>query len=173
MAFKFRTFRIVMTLATIGLVVGGGFGVKRWLSADDATTATAASTPVASRSSVPPTADLPPLPQPGEVPFPPAKPRTVAQLQANLDAWLAANGDRAGRTKLKGTLPGQQCLTALRFKESDAIKWSDRPAQWSQLRVDFDCDGRDDEKWLLKNGNTWKRETLNPDGSVATAEYLN
>jgi|GEM_PF-5232641 hypothetical protein len=103
----------------------------------------------------------------------PAPAPTTSQIRTALDQWLAMN-PRAGATmKLVDILPQEPYkATALRFPEADAVKWSNDPNQWSQVRLDLNRDGKDEEKWLLKNGRTYKREILGASGKTIATEYF-
>src|SRR5581483_2341686 len=98
---------------------------------------------------------------------------TTAELKQKLGKWLADNPDRHGMMRREDILPRENFrATAIRFPQSDAIKWSNNDSQWSQIRIDLDRDGRDDEKWLLKNGGLYKREVLDSNGNTTFTEYF-
>lgn len=102
----------------------------------------------------------------------PAPVPTTSQIRTALDQWLALN-PRTGTMKLVDILPQEPYkATVLRFPEADAVKWSNDPNQWSQVRLDLNRDGKDEEKWLLKNGRTYKREILGASGKTITTEYF-
>ena len=97
----------------------------------------------------------------------------TASIRKKIERWLTDYPDRNGKGKLADFLPAESFrATAVRFPENDAVKWSNNPRQWSQVKIDLDRDGVDDEKWLLKNGHTYKRETLDRNGRVVTTEYF-
>lgn len=101
-------------------------------------------------------------------------PPTVGQLRAKLEDWLTVHGDRGAQMKWKDIFPDEPYqVTVLRFKDPDAAKFSNDARQWSQFRLDLDRDGVDDEKWLLKDGRTYKRETLDASGHSIQTEYFN
>lgn len=90
-----------------------------------------------------------------------------------MDQWLNTHPDRHGKNKWFDILPNELFrATAIRFPETDASKWSNNSSQWSQIRLDLNRDGVDDEKWLLKNGHTYKREVLDANGRVIFTEYF-
>lgn len=98
-----------------------------------------------------------------------------ATIHPALIGWLATHGDRHGQVRAIDAVPGiAHRLTAVRFPPgSPAARFSDNEAQWSQLRLDCDGDGRDDQKWLLRNGAPYKAEDLGPDGaSVGVARHF-
>jgi hypothetical protein len=113
--------------------------------------------------------ELPETPDPLQTPAPQPN---IDQIRATLERWLAAN-PRNGAMKLVDILPQEPYrATAIRFPEADALKWSNDPNQWSQVRLDLNRDGTDDEKWLLKNGRTYKREMLSATGKTTSTEYF-
>lgn len=98
---------------------------------------------------------------------------TTSELRNKVESWLNAHGNRRGRTQWKDIMPDESFRAiAVRFQEADASKWSNDPDQWSQIRLDLDRDGVDDEKWLLKNGHTYKREVLDRSGCTTKTEYF-
>ncbi len=87
--------------------------------------------------------------------------------------WLEANPDRRGQMKLVNFLPRAPFrATAIRFPDDAAAQWTSNPNDWNQIRLDLDRDGTDDEKWLLKNGNTYKREVLDRAGKTVSSEHF-
>lgn len=120
-----------------------------------------------------PTPMVPPVPS--YQPPPSGSMSTVVERRARLETWLAANADRQGRTYVRDVMPSEPFrATAYRFPDADAVRFSNNPTQWSQIRLDLNRDGVDDEKWLLMNGHTHKREALGPDGRTVTqTEYFN
>ncbi len=118
---------------------------------------------------------LPATPVLASAPQPSGSMSTVVERRARLETWLAANADRQGRTYVRDVMPSEPFrATAYRFPDADAVRFSNNPTQWSQIRLDLNRDGVDDEKWLLMNGHTHKREALGPDGRTVTqTEYFN
>ena len=101
------------------------------------------------------------------------RPLSVAEIRQKLDGWLRANPDRVGATRSDNILPNERFrANAIRFPPETANRWSNDERQWSQIRLDLNRDGIEDEKWLLKNGLTWKRETLDPQGKVVETQYF-
>ena len=159
---KFKTFRNIAWLVGICVVGGIGWGAIKLFSGGLA--------PHFSLRGFLPTAPPPPAPQPV---VGPSGPPSVNELRAKLESWLSEHGDRAGMMQRKDILPnGSYRITVLRFKEADAVKFSNDLSQWSQFRIDLDRDGKDDEKWLLKNGHTYKRETLDSNGRTVATQYF-
>lgn len=123
-----------------------------------------------------PPAYVPP-PQPAYVP-PQQVPAQPTQLTADIlrlkvEAWLRQNPDRRGQLQVPDILPSEPFrASVIRFKDSDAVKWSNDSRQWSQIKIDVNRDGVYDEKWLLKNGATYKREILNSAGQTTNTEYF-
>jgi hypothetical protein len=144
---KYRTFNKIRWAAGIALVAGAGWGAVRGCGAHGGVTA----------------------PTPAEAARRPA----TEEVRTLLEGWLATHGDRQGKTRLDDILPNAPFkATAIRFPDADAAKFSDDPRQWSQIRLDLDRNGVDDEKWLLKNGHTYKREVLDGRGRTTTTEYF-
>jgi len=99
---------------------------------------------------------------------------TTEELKKKISLWLTLNSDRHGLMKKDDILPGESFrATAVRFPQKDAVKWSDKDSQWSQIKIDLDRNGIDDEKWLLKNGSLYKREVLDATGKTSLTEYFN
>jgi hypothetical protein len=175
---KFRTFRILALFA--GLTTVGGLGYL--IFAPGHAPAVVQPPPPSLPPPAPPPPALPPPPQQPSapvVPEPPAPPRpsstdaTTDRIRAKLEQWLTQHPNRQGKTKLEDILPSESFkATMVRFPEPDASKWSNDPGQWSQVRIDLNRDGHDDEKWLLKNGHTYKRETLDSTGRVVSTQYF-
>ncbi len=179
---KFRTFRILLLLA--GLTSVGG--LVYWIASPDkpAPVVQEAAPPVLPPP--PPPAPVqapkptppPPAPSPRvvEAPAPPPSPApdaTTDRIRAKLEQWLTQHPNRQGQKKLEDIFPNDAFkATMVRFPEPDASKWSNDPGQWSQVRIDLNRDGHDEEKWLLKNGHTYKRETLDPSGRVLSTSYF-
>ena len=99
---------------------------------------------------------------------------STSQIQSQIEAWLTANPDRHGLMRANDVLPQAPFrATAIRFPEDTAGRFSNNPTQWSQIRLDLNRDGVDDEKWLLRNGHTYKRETLDANGHTLDTYYFN
>lgn len=167
---RFKTFRMMAATVFLGAVVGTGMCVRAMsLDAPDARPSIA-DTPV-----VPPVPPVPPAPP--AVPAPAASPSPAvaiptSQLRAELESWLSENPDRRGLMRAVDVLPQRPYrVTAVRFPDADARRFSNDPSQWSQLRIDLDRNGVDDEKWLLRNGRTYKREVLAADGRTVTETH--
>ena len=95
------------------------------------------------------------------------------ELKQKLGLWLTLNSDRQGLMKKENILPNESFrATAIRFPQSEAVKWSNKESQWSQIKIDLDRNGLDDEKWLLKNGELYKREVIDSSGKTAFMEYF-
>jgi hypothetical protein len=155
---KFKTFSRIVVVLLLGLIGGGVYLVGRMTSHSGE--ATGATSPVKTG-------------QPSQHPPSAVQRLTTAQIRDKLARWLDENPDRGSRMKLVNILPDEAFrATAIRFPEADAQKWSNDTKQWSQLRLDLDRDGVDDEKWLLKNGRLYKREVLDPTGNVTLTEYF-
>jgi hypothetical protein len=98
---------------------------------------------------------------------------TTEELKQKLGLWLTLNSDRHGLMKKENILPNESFrATAIRFPQSDAVKWSNKDSQWSQIKIDLDRNGLDDEKWLLKNGELYKREVIDSSGKTTFMEYF-
>ena len=98
---------------------------------------------------------------------------TTADIREAIENWLTQNPDRFGQMKLVNFLPtAPYRATAIRFQETEAAKWTSDPRQWSQIRLDLNRDGVDDEKWLLKNGHTYKREVIDRQGRTTFSEHF-
>ena len=160
---RFRTFRIIGLLVVIGVCISTFAAIKSLINQRPAPAAKAIVMPVAPVQVSTPLAVSPQ----------PRQSLSTAQIRSDLDAWLQANPDRQGKTKSMDILSAASFrATAIRFPDDTAGKWSDDPRQWSQIRLDLDRDGTDDEKWLLKNGHTYKREVLDRSGKVTATEYF-
>jgi hypothetical protein len=141
-------------LAIFGIVLVAGYSVKGSLSR-------ASSTPVTLVA----LAQTAPAIVPEQL--------TVVQLQMKIEQWLAAHPDRNGKTMLVNIMPTEPFrATVIRFPEADAVRWTSNPSDWSQVRLDLDRDGVDDEKWLLKDGHTYKREVLDRNGRTISSQHL-
>jgi hypothetical protein len=98
---------------------------------------------------------------------------TTAEIQGKVGTWLSSNKYRHGSKKWEDFLPKESFkATALRFPEADAVKWSNNQGYWSQIKIDSNRDGIDEEKWLLKNGDLYKREVITASGQVTHTEYF-
>jgi hypothetical protein len=165
---KFRTFRILAVLA--GLTSVGGLA---YLIAAPGRTAPALPQPAAAAQPAAPAPTSPGVLEPSAPERVPAALAPTDRIRAKLDQWLTEHPNRQGKTKLVDIFPNEPFrVTLVRFPEQDAVKWSNDPGQWSQVRIDLNRDGHDDEKWLLKNGRTYKRETLDSTGRVVTTSYF-
>lgn len=99
---------------------------------------------------------------------------SISVVRKKIERWLTDYPDRKGKNRFEDLLPAESFkATAVRFSENDAVKWSNDTRQWSQIKLDLNRDGVDDEKWLLKNGHTYKREALDRNGRVTSTEYFN
>jgi hypothetical protein len=146
---KYSPFNKLRWMAGIGVVVGLG-----WIGFRGCAEPDGASAPATSRSTA-------------------AGRPTTEQVRGMLEAWLTAHGDRGGKMRMNDILPAAPFkATAIRFPDVDAAKFSNDPRQWSQIRLDLDRDGVDDEKWLLKNGHTYKREVLDAAGRTTVTQYF-
>src|SRR5689334_21274039 len=62
---------------------------------------------------------------------------TTEELKQKLGLWLTLNSDRQGLMKKENILPNESFrATAIRFPHNDAIKWSNKDSQWSQIKID-------------------------------------
>ncbi len=95
----------------------------------------------------------------------------IEQLRTDAQNWLQ-NNPRSSREMRRQTNIDGVRVTAIRFPANDARKFTDNEADWSQLRFDFNGDGRDDEKWLIKNGTLSKRERLGSDGRTVIGDPI-
>lgn len=91
--------------------------------------------------------------------------RTAAQ------AWLSSNPRGYHEMQRRTVIAGVRA-TAVRFPAADARKFTDNENEWNQLRFDYDGNGRDDEKWLIKQGVISKREVLGPDGKTVVGSPI-
>lgn len=161
---KFRTFRIVVTLVILGLLVAAGYLFCGRHSSAAPAQAAAVAAP-ASQSQIP----AAPEPAPAAKPLP----LTDGEVRMKIEQWLSLHPDRQDKMRLVDILSNEPFkATVLRFPEADAKKWSNDPSQWSQVRIDLNRDGVDDEKWLLKNGGLYKREVLDRNGKSVDTEYF-
>ena len=158
---KFRTFRILSALVVVGALGGIGFLVAHTGKKTPPISAPAQSVPVVATTTLPPIASAN------------STALTNEEIQAKVTLWLSQHPDREGKNKLVDILPNERFrATAIRFPDADARKWSNNEKQWSQIKIDIDRDGTDDEKWLLKNGVLYKREVLDRSGKVTQTEYF-
>lgn len=156
---KFRTFRILGLIVVISALISAYAGITYLVNHRPAPQPIAATT----------------TPVPIAVPITPAAPDPLSTeaIRTKIEDWLDANPDRNGQMKLVNFLPRAPFrATAIRFPEADAVKWTSDPRHWSQIRLDLDRDGTDDEKWLLKNGHTYKREVLDRSGRTISSEHF-
>jgi hypothetical protein len=144
MALSYQTFKRYMLFAVILLVCGVCYCTKQVFSSKGTTNASISSYPT------------PPVSAPVTNPVTPAAaPQTRSlstdEIRAQIATWLETHQNRNGKMKQQDILPDQSFrATAVRFPTGSAEKWSDDPNQWSQIRLDLNRDGTDDEKWLLK-----------------------
>lgn len=166
MRMKYRTFIKLVWFSAICAIILLGYGAVRAFGQS---------------SSEPPrplTAQSTSHEQPPSVAIPQPQPIATQQLttdemRVRLEDWLKAHGNRQNAMRLTDILPNEPFkVTVIRFKEEDAVKFSNDASQWSQFRLDLNRDGIDDEKWLLKNGHTYKRETLDRNGKTVQTEYF-
>lgn len=160
---KYRTFR-GMTYGFLGLSLST-IGLCTWMWVNQA------------KPPAPPVATLP-------IPATPAKPTVPApatpvilslstpEIRNVLDQFLAEHGDHGDSKAWPDCIPGMPFhATAVRFPDADHQRWfRNDPAKWSQIRLTQFADGRPDEKWLLKDGRTYKREVLDASGKVTQTE---
>jgi hypothetical protein len=177
---RFKTFIGIIVgvfiLVVGAIVVGAGALLLMPMKSPRSSSMPVQAQPVTSQAQ-PVTATQPAPAAPDPIMRPPAplaqKKLSTAEIRGKIEKWLTDNPDRKGQEKQVDILPGEPFrATAIRFKEQDAAKWSNDPKQWSQIKLDLNRDGIDDEKWLLKNGHTYKRETLDPAGNVTSTEYF-
>jgi len=155
---KFKTFRLI----ALGLVIGSLLGMA-WCVHSCVQSTPVVSTPAVSV----PSATLAPPPPPTRQSL------TIPEVQAKVEGWLSAHPSRHGLMKNVNVMPAELFrATAIRFPEPDASRWTTNPDDWNQIRLDLDRDGVDDEKWLLKNGHTYKREILDRSGRTVQVEYF-
>ena len=186
---KFRTFRILLLLGGLSAVGGAIYLIAS--PGKPAPAITRSAPPPALPPAPPPPLSTPPprdpdppapppkAPTPPRQPVPPAPPKAPVEetatdrIRAKIEQWLTEHPDRQGKMKLVDILPNESFkATLVRFPDADAVKWSNDSKQWSQVRIDLNRDGKDEEKWLLKNGHTYKRETLDPTGRVLSTTYF-
>lgn len=168
---KFKTFRIIAAFVCLGTVLSLGFCAIKLVSSvanrpktDQTAVVTQEPAPVAVVPSVPVAAPA--------VEAPRAQ-LTQGEVRMRVEAWLTSHANRGAKGKLVDIMPSEPFrATAIRFPEADAKRWSNDPSQWSQIKLDLDRDGVDDEKWLLRNGETYKREVLDRSGKVIQTEYF-
>ncbi len=179
----YKTFVRVVWVLGIVLVISMGYCVKNCASSHASAEAQVQTGTVVTQAYIPPAPVRAPDPEPpvrhvapaaASGPLTASRMYSTDELAAKIEGFLSAHGKNRGRQQWVNCMPEEPFrATAVRFKEADAVKWSNDPDQWSQVRLDLDRDGRDDEKWLLKNGHTYKREVLGPDGkSVVKTEYV-
>lgn len=158
---RFRTFRILGLLLVIGVFISASAGIKYLLNQRPARPPATQTAPVA------------PAPE-QVVPHTSApEPLSTEGVRAKVEDWLDANPDRNGQMKLVNFLPRAPFrATAIRFPDAEAVKWTSNPRHWSQIRLDLNRDDTDDEKWLLKNGHTYKREVLDHSGRTISSEHF-
>ena len=165
---KFRSFVKVFgffaVLAALGIVLGA---VKLVSSCDSSSKSTQTPIPTSTPVVTPPVQTV--LQTPVIAPTQP----TTQEVKSALEDWLNTNGDRHGLMRQNDILPNAKFrATAIRFKDVDAVKFSNDTRQWSQFRLDLNRDGVDDEKWLLMNGKIHKREILDARGQTTSVHYF-
>ena len=169
---QYKTFRGIALVGALGLLVGGGVCVTHFVNAPSNNPPVIVNAPPV--VPVPqPQAYVPAVPIAAQPPIPTVA--TTNQIRADLEAWLATHSDRQGQMQLNNVLPhAPYCANVLRFAdEAAATRNQQQPNQWSMFRIDRDRDGRIDEKWLLRNGHTFKREVFGPDGrSVVETQFF-
>jgi hypothetical protein len=165
---KYRTFRNLVTLGGFAAFAGCiTVGVKACSSNEPAATV-AVATPLPTPQSAPP--PPPPVQSP-----PPAQQLTTDEVRALVDDFLAHHSQNRDRKKWENCMPEAPFrATAMKFPAADHARYSSEDQSlWSQIRLDLDRDGIDDEKWLLKNGKTYKRELLDRTGkTIGAPEYF-
>jgi len=165
---KYKTFRNLFVIGLVAAVVGGIWHCSSGSS--DKPVPTHASATYRS---------APSTPQAEPAPYVASPVRPVAletSLVKNMvEQWLTTHGNRSGKMRRDNFLPDAPFrATAIRFPSGSAEQFSNDPQQWSQIKIDLNRDGVDDEKWLLKNGRTYKREVLAGDGrTVVSTQYFN
>ena len=156
---KYKSFMRIIIGVIIIAVIGGGVLITSCVS-------------LVMRNADKPTVAATPAPISPTVPQQAVR-ATTTELKEKLSKWLDENPDRQGKTRKINILPNESFLaTAIRFPQSDAVKWSNKDSQWSQIKIDLDRNGVDDEKWLLKNGKIYKREVLDAQGKTTFTEYV-
>jgi hypothetical protein len=168
---KYRTFVRLATLGALGAVATVAGGVVYAIRQSSDTTPPVVAIPETTSPPVP-LASVPEVVVPVQA-APSQQPRV--DLRVVIENWLAEYPDRGERMRAEDVFPTQTYrMTAVRFRPEDAVRFSNDPRQWSQIRIDFDRNGIDDEKWLLRNGHTYKREVLAQDGrTVTSTEWFN
>jgi len=162
---KFKTFLLIACLILIGMVFGTIYLINQIVGGENTSVGYTQRpiNPITGQSEF--------------IPPPSLQPKTTAltteELRMKIEQWLDQYGNRRGKNKLADIMPYEAFrATAIRFPENDAVRWSNNPNQWSQVKLDLNRDGIDDEKWLLKNGHTYKREILDSNGRVMHTEYF-
>lgn len=166
---KYTTARNIGIFALLMAVIGLGYGLYGLVTRPTPPPTLAAATEPQSISPSAQPAALP-VPVPSLTPIPvaipvvqPARP-TRDQLRIDFDAWLVANPRPLEETRRDDIFPGASFrATVERFRDRPE-RFSNDPAQWSMIRIDFNRDGINDEQWLLFNGRCYKVEGLGPDG---------
>lgn len=164
MSLSYNAFKVICIVVAIVLVLGMGYCTKQVFFSGSTT---AGSQPPYQAPQSPPQKQSPPV-QPQV-----RTPANPDQVRAAVEQWLSYNSDRKGKNKLVDVIPNQSFkVTAIRFPDADAAKFSDNPSQWSQIKIDLTRDGIDDEKWLLKNGRLYKREIMDGNGKTTQTTYF-
>jgi len=95
---------------------------------------------------------------------------TRAEIKADVDRWLAEHPDRKGKMREDNILPGKPYrATAVRFPDNSPVKNLSKENQWSQILIHADDH---DEKWLLKDGHTYKWEVLDKNKKTIETGYF-
>lgn len=166
---KFTTFaKLFFTgaLAVVAFAVYLIFGAKHSAPSASVPAPVAVAVPV-SVAVAPPVAVSEPAPSAQSVAL------TTGELRTQLEQWLNLHSNREGKDKIADILPNASFRASIvRFPDEVAKQWSSDPSQWSQIYIDLDRNGMDDEKWLLKNGAIYKREVLDANKKVIKTEYL-
>lgn len=93
------------------------------------------------------------------------------EIRAEVEKWLTDHPDRKGQMRQEDIIPGRRFrATAVRFPDNSPMKKLSKETQWSQILIHTDAQ---DEKWLLKDGHTYKWEVLDKNKSVIGAGHFN
>lgn len=170
---KYNTLRIVVALILLAMIIGGSCVCAKSCSCSSSSTTT--TTKVQHTYEPPPVSYSERQEEPSPSPKP--KPKAVKrpspkEMRTILENWLIEHPKNEGRTQWKDCIPGESFIATVgRFKDEDHFKWSSSdPTRWSMFWIDYNRDGINDEKWLLKDGRPAKRESLGPDGKTVVGE---
>ncbi|MGH9762149.1 MAG: hypothetical protein ACREDR_16710 [Blastocatellia bacterium] len=98
-------------------------------------------------------------------------PPSREEIRAEVEKWLTDHPDRKGQMRQEDILPGRRFrATAVRFPDNSPMKKLSKETQWSQILIHSDAQ---DEKWLLKDGHTYKWEVLDKNKNVTESGYFN